>query len=355
MNNNNRHIKSYLSITVLAAIVAAVLRTVACYSSLDYETGHFYDHTLISIASAIMIFAAVVGLTYPMLTVGQQELRARFSNPATYIPAGGVSVALVFFVIHFGRIALTLTDRDVTVASIIANPAPLFALVLSVTAIGAIFYFILNATVVEPGCDNRGWLGMVTTVLLATYALYLYSDTTLAINAPNKIVDEMAYLFAALFFLFETRISLGRGKWRAYVTFGLIAASITAYSSIPTIIIHFAKGINVSNNIFESFLTFTLFLFIAARLSMIHALSEDKPCDEAVAIDEAIARAAAERLEAEAKLAQEAAEEAARLEAEEAEKEAHARDINIMVENSSESDEGIGENYVMSIDSESEA
>ena len=355
MNTNSRHIKVYLGITLLAAIVAAALRTVACYGSLDYTIGHFEDHTLISIAGAIMVFAAVVSLTYPITTAGKYELRARFSNPATYIPAGGASAALVFFVIHFGRIALTLLDRGTTVATIIENPAPLFALVLSITAVGAILYFLLNATVVEPGSSKRGWLGMVTTVLLATYAVYLYFDTTLAINAPNKVVDEMAYLFASLFFLFETRISLGRGKWRAYVTFGLIAASVTAYSSIPAIIVHFAKGINISNNIFESFLTFTLFLFIAARLSMIHTLSEDKPCDEAAAIDAAIAREAAARREAEEIKAREAAEEAARREAEEAEKKAHARDINIMVENSSEGDEGIGENYIINLDSESEA
>ena len=350
MNNKNRHIKAYLGITVLAALGAAALRTVACYTSLDYSIGHFSDHTLISIASAIMVFAAVVSLTYPMMTVGQGELRARFSNPATYIPAGGVAVALVFFIIHFGRIATALFRRDMSVSAILENPAPLFALVLTLTATGAIFYFLFNATVVEAGSNKRGWLGMVATLLLAAYAVFLYFDTTLAINAPNKIVDEMAYLFSSLFFLFETRISLGRGKWRAYVTFGLIAAAVTAYSSIPAIIIHFAKGINISNNIFESFLTFTLFLFIAARLSMIHKLSEDKPCDEAAAIDAAIAEKEAARLEAEAARAAEAATMAV----EETENEAHARDNNIMVENTSDGDGEVGENYVMNLDDESE-
>ncbi|MBR0449266.1 MAG: hypothetical protein IIX30_00435, partial [Clostridia bacterium] len=148
-------------------------------------------------------------------------------------------------------------------------------------------------------------------------------------NAPAKITDEMAYLFAAVFFLYETRISLGRGKWRAYVTFGLIAAQLAAYSSIPALIVYFAKGEMISNSIFESVLTFTLFLFITSRLGMVSTLTPDKPCDVAAAIDAKILAEEEKKRE----------EDAAR-----------AREINIKVENEPEDGGAIGENYAINLD-----
>ena len=94
------------------------------------------------------------------------------------------------------------------------------------------------------------------------------------VNATNKLTDQLAYLFCALFFLYEARISLGRDKWRAYGSFGLIAALFTAYSSIPALITYLINGEIISNSIEENILTLTLFIFITARLISLTTLKE---------------------------------------------------------------------------------
>lgn len=328
MKDKRKSASIYLWVMLITTAVATALRTAACYLEMDYETGHFNDHVLISVAGAIMVGATVLYLSYPVSVGRGTPLCGRFSNPATYVPAGGVGAALLFFAAYFGETATQLFGADMSLAAILRYPAPLWALVLSVLAIGSVLYFALNGLIAESGNGARGWLGMVTTLLLATYAVYLYFDTTLAINAPSKVTDEMAYLFASLFFLYETRISIGRGKWRSYVTFGLIAASVLAYSSIPALTVYFAKGETISNNIYESVLSLMLFIFITARLAMVKSLSEDKPCEVATAID--------------AKIAEE--------EARRAEEMALARDNNIKVENEPDEDGDVGENYAISLD-----
>ena len=117
--------------------------------------------------------------------------------------------------------------------------------------------------------------------------MYLYFSTALPINSPNKMLDQMAYLLAAVFFLYETRLSFGREKWRPYIAFGFIAATVCAYSSIPSIILYISNGETVSNTIYESTLTLALFIFIISRIILTAGLIEAKSSPTVSAIAKA--------------------------------------------------------------------
>ena len=94
----------------------------------------------------------------------------------------------------------------------------------------------------------------------------------------------MAYLSAALFFLYESRVSLGRAKWRPYVSFGLIAALLTAYSAIPSLIVYAVNGYLVSNSIVESVLSLTLSFFIFSQVYQSKNLTPNIECTETQSI-----------------------------------------------------------------------
>ena len=71
--------------------------------------------------------------------------------------------------------------------------------------------------------------------------------------------------------------------WRIYTTFGLIAASLSAYASIPAIVTYYVKDALVSSASSKSLVTieeyivlFALFLFIVARLYVTISLHEEK-------------------------------------------------------------------------------
>ena len=139
-------------------------------------------------------------------------------------------------------------------------------------------HFILTALVESHSSTKRGSFGLCTVIFLSLYTAYLYYSTALPLNAPNKTVDEMALLFAAIFFLYEIRLSIGREKWKGYISFGFIAALICGYSAIPSLIVYLAKGEIISNNIYETALVLTLFIFIMSRLILTGELTEDKEC-----------------------------------------------------------------------------
>lgn len=294
MKKNLKIFGIYLPIYLLVTIAAVSLRSVACFVNLDDNGIYFGSDTLISIANYTVIALSLFSLSYAYSPSPKLSLIPSFTSPETYVPTGAVGVALLFTAYSaFVR----ARDSKSYVDLLNAYPSPdsaalastytvlaIISLAVAILALLSIAHFVLTATVEEHSSTRRANLGLFTVILLALYAIYLYFSPALPINAPNKIVDQMAYIFASIFFLYEVRISLGRAKWRAYIAFGFIASSLTAYSSIPTLIYYAVSGKLISNNIYETALTLSLFIFITARVLLTASLLVDIPSKTADAL-----------------------------------------------------------------------
>ena len=269
MNKNSKRLGSFIVLALIFAVAASVLRTVALVRDLEGNMIYFKDHTLIFISYLILLVGALSILPSSFM-LERVSLVSTFSSPATYIPTGVVGVALLSFA----------TELILWISAI--SPLPFFqslgapntalALVTAILAILSIAHFLLNSLLDERHRALRGYFAIATIVMLAAYASLLYFDTSTPINAPTKTTDQLAYLFAAIFFLYEARISLGREMWRGYSTFGLIALLMGLYSSLPAILTYFIKGYTVSRSIEASMLTLALSLFILMRLVLVTRL-----------------------------------------------------------------------------------
>ncbi len=292
MKNKARLFGAYLPIFLIASLSAVVLRTVACFISFDYETGYFKDSILIGIADGIVIFASVFFLTYIFSSRKDINLIPTFTSPQTYVPVGLISTALLFMSVHLGTEGvrvykemggfsdLTLDARSLPV--ILSRLLALMPFLLALLAILSLVNLLFTALDERHISEQRGGFGLFTVAFFALYVVYLYFDNTTPINAPTKIVSQMAMLFASVFFLYETRISLGREKWRQYVAFGFIASMLSAYSSIPSLLVYLAKtdvaggSVLIAKSVYEIALTLALFIFITARILLLGELIEDK-------------------------------------------------------------------------------
>ena len=286
MNVNSKRISIYTALMLLVASAAVALRTAACLNDLLYEYGYYNSKSLITASAYVTLSGCIFLFSYIFLSEHMSPATS-FSSPKTYAPTGAVAVGLVFIAIHLLRQG---TAGESKISAYVIVLTALFALV-------SIVHFFLNAFISESRTELRGYFSLATVVFLALYAAYLYFTSRLPLNAPNKLIDQLAFLFSALFFLYESRISLGREKWRAYVTFGLIAALLTAYSSVPALITYFVKGRIISNSIEESVLTATLFLFITSRLFLTASISERGKSPAALAMREYAERRKAAVLE----------------------------------------------------------
>ena len=282
----------YLPFFIIAALAAIALRTVALFIHFAptdaFYDAIYYNNTLLVDISYYIIFASVIFfISYIFTAKRGVKLIPSFTSAATYVPTGVLGVGLLFMAIHLFKTASAISSYKITsIYEPQEYPTKLLVFVCVASAIFAILgivHIFLTALVESHSSTKRAAFGLCTVLFLSIYTIYLYFSsemppitTVLPINAPNKIADQMAYLTAALFFLYEIRLSIGREKWRQYVAIGFIAAMVTAYSSIPALIYYIAEGKIISNSIFETALTFTLFLFIISRLLLAGYLIEDK-------------------------------------------------------------------------------
>lgn len=284
MNTNSKRLGAYLSAMLIATAVAVSLRTVACIKQLNFANGFFLDRSLVNVSDAIIALCAIGMMSY-VLVASRISLRANFSTSSTYVPTGILAVATVFLGVKTVSHALTTSKYPLFSAETLTlkNPTVVLGVLIVILSVLSAAHLFFNAFITESKTTLRAYFAIATIALLAFYSMLIYLDGTLSINDSNKVLRQMAFIFSALFFLYEARISLGREMWRAYTVFGLIAASLTAYASIPAIITYYVNGEIVSHmgykslaSIEEYLLMLALFIYILARLLLTSSLIEKK-------------------------------------------------------------------------------
>lgn len=281
--------KIYVAAALVLTLIAVVLRLAALFLDFNPQTNYFDSKVLINIASAVLATGSVFLFTYAFFAESKKPLVATFTSPANLVPTTLICVALMYFA---AGIISRLKAYGVPMMEAIAakNVMYIIYLALLVLSVLSIVYFIENALIEKRSSVSRAAFGIIAILFLALYATHFFFNTELQLNAPNKIVDQLAYLFAALFFLYEIRISLGRECWNLYVAFGLISSSLLAYSSIPSLIYYFAKEISISAGIYETALSLSLFIFIMARMIISVTLGEDRVSDTVTLIKDSFAK-----------------------------------------------------------------
>lgn len=272
----------YLPIFLLILPAAVVLRTVAMFTDLG-QYGHFDNDLMITVANAVTAVAVIFFITYMFAGKRNIKLIPSFTSAANYVPSALVAVTMAMLGVYLFKLAITANPGASVYSRVISIATPILAF-------AAVAYFALASIMIARRSIRRSDFGIITLIFICMYVAYLYFDTTLPINSPTKIVDELAYLAVAMFFLGETRLSLGRESWRRYISFAFIGALMTAYSAVPNLIYYFARKETVSFSLYESLLTFAFFIFIISKIFLTPMLTKD---EKSLVVTKIIAAAAA--------------------------------------------------------------
>ena len=286
MKNKAKLFGIHLPVFIFLLITAVTLKTVGVIAF--FKEGYFTNKVIGGASILTLGVGALFFLLYIIMARKDIKLIPSFSSPANYIPSALVGVAMLILTLHFlpkvnallEYVSKLLSLRfqysvevDIPPTAIIQL---LICIVIAISGILSVAYFVLNCVFIRTVSVRRARLGIAVIIFLAAYTAYIYFDNSFSMNSPIKVANEMAYLFSAVFFLFEVRLSLGREKWRHYIAFGFIASMLTAYSSIPVLIRYFIDGTLLSCSVEESVLTLTLFVFITAKLLLTGNLIEKK-------------------------------------------------------------------------------
>ena len=266
----------YLPIFALALVASVVLRTIACINDLNLQSTHFDDKILNICANVIVALATVYFITYVFKKGKDMKFIPNFTSASTYVPTGLVGVATVFMIVFLFSTAKTEYNTINIYGEYPLRGMAYFHFAAAFFALLSIVHFVLTALIERHSSTSRATFGLCTVIFLSLYSVHLYFDSSMPVNAPNKLIDELSYLSSALFFLYETRLSMGREKWKEYISIGFISALFTAYSSIPALITFFVRDAKISNNIYESVLTLALFIFISSRILLTSKLIENE-------------------------------------------------------------------------------
>ncbi len=271
-----RRIDFYTIPLFIVAVVVVALRTVALFTSYNAEIMHFDDKIAIMIADIMVGLSCLGFVSYLFLGESETELIAKSDNARSYIPAGLVSVAMLFM----GVSKLSVVFDGGYHEDIIVG----FSLVGGLLCLLSIAAFFLSVFIENNENMYKAAFSLSIVLCLAVHAAQLFFSKDMPTNAPNKVTDQLAFISAAIFFLFESRICLGRAKWRGYVAFGLIASLLCAYSSVPTLIYYISKGQLVSDSLAQSVLAFAMSILICVKVLQIRSLTLNSECEEAKGI-----------------------------------------------------------------------
>ncbi len=267
----------YLIPLPIVAIAATILRTVALLGGFNSSSMHYDNKIAFVISTIIVAVSSLAFLSYLLLGDKDRPLISRSDNAASYIPAGIVSTALLFMGVENITMAFGGYPRGIV---------GILSLVTGVLALASIVSFFLSVFNEKRNNLYKAAFSLCIVLFLAVYAALLYfNKAEHPTNSPNRLIDQLAYLLSAIFFLYEARIPLGRAKWRGYVAFGLCATLMAVYSSVPALIYCFVRGDLVSESLIESILTLTMAIYIASKVVQIKSLTPDSKCDTAKSIE----------------------------------------------------------------------
>ena len=268
----------YLWTLLIFGVAATAFRTAALFVDYSQATTHFEDNTFITIANVLAVLGTLLMLTYPLTAPKKLNLVYESTGTAAYIPAGIVSVAMAFLALR--SFTKYYTAYAPTIVEYVCLALAIFG-ALSVVAL------LLSVLVENSESEFKSAFNMSIIIFLALYAAYLYFNTkTLPTNSPVKLVDQMAYLSASAFFIYETRATLGRPMWKAYIASGLVTSLLTAYSAIPSFILYIADGRLLSDSLDAVTLALALCLFSTLKTIKAYRFLRDERCETADVIAE---------------------------------------------------------------------
>lgn len=251
METKNHGKNAYLIFLCIVSAAAVTMRTVASFlhlSPLGYYTG-----TLATAADYTVLFGLLALLTFALTHRKDIPPKIHAGSPLTYVPAAPLAATLIFFGASF------LFQKTEGSLEKIAFP------ILGLLALAGAFYFFLAVFFEKSLCDLRAVFGAILALYLILYAGYLYFDTALPINAATKICDQVAYIACSVFFLLETRASLGRVPFAIYATGGLAASLLTAYSAIPSLLVYLFEGRLIPNRLEDLLVLVMLSAYVFCR------------------------------------------------------------------------------------------
>lgn len=266
----------YLPLFLITVPATVVMRTIAYLNNLNAQE-HSIDSSLVLVANISLAFFTAIFLLHSASHSRNDSVpQESFSNYTTYISSGLLSVSVIFAVYELLSKSIPSVINSLNTGAAISFGD--IGIIASATlGIATAVSFLVNLLIEKKYSQIRALFGIFTTLFFSLYAICSYIDSSSAINVQQKSLTVLSLIFGSVFFLYETRISIGRSKWHSYVAFGLSSAALLYYTSIPAIIYYFTTGsLTPGSSLIQLIVMLALAIYVTLRVFLIAYAPEDE-------------------------------------------------------------------------------
>ena len=269
-----------LSFALCLAAIGTVLRTVLLLTDYSESVGQFSSGALSELVfPLIFVLAAILFAGFGFLGRKEMTKGPRCITVPVVFASAFAAVATTVYVITSVR---TVIGTDLPTHRI-------FGILMLLSAIGLAIYFALSA--LSAGSSSARVISAILAILFCVfYIAFTYFDSSaLVLHSPIKILNQLSMLVLTVYFILECRFLFGTAHHAVYLPLGLLALTLTASASIPSLIYAAVKGTALTGNVMHDFMMFALFVYVCANLFAV--IERDSESDARGSYAEEIERA----------------------------------------------------------------
>lgn len=244
-----------MTVTVILIIALAAVRTWMIAQFYNANTGYFNCDGIYTI---ILYACEALCLVIAVIALAVFSKKIRIAQPAP-------SSASLFAGLFCGFLMLAsvvLYFIDTPAGNYFNSYLTLASLILAVVSV---VYFMLGITSQKVGYTVKSLLCFCVIFWAMLSLLGLYFDTTLTINNPSKLAEQLALVSVMLYFLYECRFFIDKQRPAIYLAIGFISSVMLGVSVLPNIISAFFLGIDVTTGFYTQIAELGIFVYVLFR------------------------------------------------------------------------------------------
>lgn len=274
------NIKICFKVSVIIALLAAALRSVAYLTSFDSDIGYFNGGFFATAVNYLIIVACVFAFCGFIFISKEASLPRKLDNSGnavffSSVFAGFILVADFAYKIYamigedkFSYYKFIFAPNYKTEDSYFIRAKAVIEIVGVLASLLAAVCFFLRSSKKADGklCI---WLGFFPIIRGLTSVAQIYFEMEVQMNHPSKLMLQFAFIAIMIYFLCEQRfyVSEDHPRPRRFFVSGCIAYILAFSAGVSEMIGFFLGSLSRGDFCVEAFFCFTMSLYILSRVS----------------------------------------------------------------------------------------
>ncbi len=273
-----KNIDLFYMIALFFAPIAALLRSIAYFTSFDAEIGYFNDGFFSSAVDSMIVVCSVFFLTGFIFISKEAKLSVNIDNSANSIFFSACFAGFVMLADFAYKIYTQIGEDKFSYYKFIFDPAyradnaymirataiiEIFGVLASILA--AICFFVRSSKV--PKAKLSAVLGFFPIIRALVGVAEIYFDMKVQMNHPSKLMLQFALIAVMFYFLCEERyyVSDEHARPRRFFISGCLAFFLAFVGGVSEIVGFFSGKLAKGDFCIEAFFCLVMSFYILAR------------------------------------------------------------------------------------------